>query len=81
VLKEREKKQMAGIDGRKLELPKGKIEPSPSNSQSPRSLHLGGTYESFFEIDNRPPPDDTCSLKDLFSQRGNSTKKRPLEDK
>lgn len=37
------------------------------------------TYESYFEID-KPVPDESCSLKDLFSQSKNQTKKRPYEE-
>ena len=50
-----------------------KREPSPKQKQC-----VGGTYESYFEID-KPVPDESCSLKDLFSQRG-QTKKRPYEE-
>jgi len=48
-----------------------KRDPSPQMKQCP-------TYESYFEID-KPVPDESCSLKDLFSQRG-QTKKRPYEE-
>jgi hypothetical protein len=41
---------------------------------------MHGTYESFFEIDKPAlaPPDDSCSLKDLFSLK--NTKKRDYDE-
>jgi len=56
-----------------------------SMKQSPQKQsanNYGATYESYFEIDkplNLVPPDESCSLKDLFSQRAN-TKKRSYDE-
>ena len=50
--------------------------------EKPPSNNYGATYESYFEIEKpliQVAPDESCSLKDLFSQRGN-TKKRSYDE-
>lgn len=47
--------------------------------QPAKPVHLGGTFESFFEIEQPiKPPDESCSLNDLFSLK--NTKKRGINE-
>ncbi|TNV86300.1 hypothetical protein FGO68_gene6572 [Halteria grandinella] len=62
--------------------PQPKIQQVIVESESPREFKPyknGGTFETFYEIDKSlTVPDESCSLKDLFSQK--HTKKRNLHD-